>query len=111
MPKCTPIFLLSLLCFALQLSGQNLVTNPGFESKYKCPTDRSEIVYLPIYMDFPTALDWVSPTNTTPDYFNTCGTNPDVKLPDLTLDGYHKPHSGDGCAGISMISSHLYNQI
>ena len=30
-----------------------------------------------------------------------------MKLPDLSIDGYHKPRSGDACAGIAMISSHV----
>ncbi len=109
MLKFITIFLLSLSCYMQQGLCQNLVTNPGFEQKYKCPTERSQIIYLPIYMDFPTALDWVSPVNTTPDYFNTCADNPVVKLPFLTLDGYHKPHSGDGCAGINVFAGRPLN--
>ncbi|MFI5196854.1 MAG: hypothetical protein ACHQD8_07170, partial [Chitinophagales bacterium] len=106
MPKYIPISLFSLLCYTSQVFAQNLVTNPGFELKYKCPNARSEIIYLPLYRDFPTALDWVSPLNTTPDYFNRCATDPEVKLPNLSLDGYHQPHSGDACAGISMFAGH-----
>lgn len=101
------VFILSLLCHIHDAYGQNLVTNPGFEEKYKCPESRSEIIYLPIYNSFPSALDWVSPVNTTPDYFNTCAAeSSDVKLPYLILDGYHKAHNGEACAGISMFSGH-----
>jgi len=102
-----PRYTLILLCLFFGngiVIGQNLVTNPGFEKKHQCPNDRGEIFVLPGYVGFPTATDWVSPVNTTPDYFNTCGTNTAVKLPDLSLDGYHEAHSGDACAGISIIS-------
>ena len=108
MIKHIPISLFCVLCYASQVFGQNLVTNPGFESNYKCPNARSEIIYLPVYKWFPTVLDWVSPLNTTPDYFNRCATNPEVKLPNLTLDGYHEPHSGDACAGIAMFAGHPF---
>ena len=106
MKKYIPIFLFCLF-YCLQASGQNLVTNPGFEEKYKCPSDRSTIIYLPIYRDFPSALDWVSPLNTTPDYFNRCASAATVRLPYLSIDGYHEPHSGDACAGISMFSGNV----
>ena len=89
-----------------QAMAQNLVTNPGFEEKYKCPEGRSEIIYLPIYSSFPSVLDWVSPLNSTPDYFNRCSINPQVRLPFLSVDGYHEPHSGNACAGVSMFTGH-----
>ncbi len=98
-----------LVCGALSVHAQNLVTNPGFEEKYRCPTGRSEIIYLPVYRDFPTALDWVSPMNTTPDYFNTCATNVQVRVPELSLDGYHKPHGGEAYAGISMFAGSVFH--
>ena len=109
MLKPAIIFLVSLLSFKQVLGQQNLVTNPGFEQKYKCPENRSEILVLPTYADFPSVTDWVSAVNTTPDYFNTCGTNATVRLPELTLDGYHKPHSGDGCAGINVFAGRPLN--
>ncbi|MCD6010595.1 MAG: gliding motility-associated C-terminal protein [Flavipsychrobacter sp.] len=101
--------LLVLLLFSPQVYCQNLVTNPGFELKYKCPNDRGQINYSPRYDNFHTALDWVSPTTTTPDYFHRCATNDMVKLPDLSIDGYHEPRGGDACAGICMFSGHPMN--
>ena len=84
--------------------GQNLVTNPGFESKNNCPTGRSQILASLFYNDFPTAIDWISPLNTSPDYFHRCGTDPTVKVPYLSADGFHEPHGGSAYAGISMFA-------
>jgi gliding motility-associated-like protein len=100
MNKCGPLFLfLAFVCNAAYC--QNLVTNPGFEEYNHCPDSRSEITASPGYDTFTTALDWIDPTNTTPDYFNRCGTDSAVRLPYLTLDGYHEPRTGNGCAGFS----------
>jgi len=98
----TSVFLFILLSQAGK--AQNLVTNPGFEQKNHCPTGRGEVSYTPYYDYFATVLDWVSPLNTTPDYFNRCGTDSSITIPHLTFDGYHEPHSGDAFAGISMFT-------
>jgi len=107
MLRYIPIFLICVASPGL-ITAQNLVTNPGFEELYKCPNGRGEIIPLPIYRDFPTVLDWISPLNTSPDYFNTCATDQEVKLPNTSLDGYHHAHGGDGCAGISMFTGKPY---
>ena len=104
MLKYLPILL---LCVSLPAHAQNLITNPGFEKKYKCPTGRSEVAYLPIYYGFPTVLDWVSPTNSSPDYFNECATSAEVRVPELSLDGFHKPHNGEAYAGIAMFAGSI----
>jgi len=96
----------ALVIGGLQVSAQNLVTNPGFELKNKCPVDRSEIAYTPNYDFFGTVLDWVSPLNTSPDYFNRCGVDSTVRIPYLAFDGFHEPRHGDAFAGISMYSGH-----
>ncbi len=101
------ILILSLV-YSNLIYGQNLVKNPGFELKNACPTDRGQINYCPAYNHFQTAIEWVSPLNTTPDYFNRCGTASTIKLPNLLIDGYHEPHSGDACAGITMFSGAVY---
>jgi len=86
-------------------AAQNLVPNPGFELYNTCPQARSGIVFSETYSDFPTAAWWVSALwNTTPDYYNTCATNPLVTLPYNTYNDYQQPHGGNACAGISMFS-------
>ncbi len=108
MNRCllTLILIVTLIC-GFRARAQNLVTNPGFESKNHCPTGRGQIDHTPYYDYFYSVTDWVSPTNTTPDYFNRCGTDSGVTVPYLAFDGYHEPHGGDAFAGISMISSRL----
>lgn len=87
------------------VAAQNLVPNPGFEVYNNCPPDRSAIAYSPDYTLFPTALSWVSAlSNTTPDYYNSCATNPLVQLPFNTYNGYQEPHGGNACAGIAVAS-------
>lgn len=98
-----------ILCFltCTMCKGQNMVPNPGFELYNNCPQARSGIVFSGTYTDFPTALWWVSALwNTTPDYYNTCATNPLVTLPYNTYNDYQQPHGGDACAGISMFSGY-----
>ena len=98
-------FCILLMFYCSVATAQNLVPNPGFEDYNNCPTDRSEIVYSPGYDSFPTAKYWVSPLSaTTPDYYNTCATNPLVSVPYNTYNGYRQPHSGNAYAGISMFS-------
>src|SRR5688572_2216175 len=85
--------------------AQNLVPNPGFEVYNNCPPDRSAIAYSPDYTSFPTAVAWVSAlSNTTPDYYNTCATNPLVQLPFNTYNGYQEAHGGNAYAGIAVAS-------
>ena len=103
------LFLLVILSGSYTLSAQNLVTNPGFERKNHCPRARGQISYTPFYDYFETVLDWVSPLNTSPDYFSRCGTDSSVRVPNLSFDGYHQPHSGDAFAGISMYTGFPHN--
>ncbi len=105
MSKRTIISVLApVLLYALPALGQNLVTNPGFETKNHCPKSRGEISHTPYYDYFYSVTDWVSPLNTSPDYFNRCGIDSAVTIPYLAYDGYHEPHSGDAFAGISMFT-------
>ena len=98
------IFLVTFALVCSPVSGQNLVTNPGFELLNNCPTGRSQIEVSPNYDYFPTALDWISPINTTPDYFSKCGTDSSIKIPYLRYDGFHEPRNGQACAGIAVFS-------
>jgi gliding motility-associated-like protein len=107
MNKRISLFLLMLpILNTLPAAGQNLVTNPGFELKNHCPKSRGEVAYTPYYDYFYSVIDWVSPLNTSPDYFNRCGTDSAVTVPYLAVDGYHEPHGGDAFAGISMFTGY-----
>lgn len=108
MPRYALILIILIRCCSNSF-GQNMVTNPGFESYNHCPSARGQITASPLYDTFTTVTDWVDPTLTTPDYFNRCGTDATVRLPFLKLDGYHEPRTGNGCAGISVFSGNLLN--
>ena len=97
----TILVLMSALLSGISVQAQNLVTNPGFELKNHCPSDRSEIDGIETNF-FPTVLDWACPVNTTPDYFNRCGTDSTIKVPNLAYDGFHEPHSGDAILSVSL---------
>jgi len=99
-----PILFILFIFWHNYVHSQNLITNPGFELYNNCPTGRGQILMSPGYDSFLTAIDWIDPTNTSPDYFNRCGTDSSVKLPYLSIDGYHEPHGGDACAGIALFS-------
>ena len=101
------IILIAMLLLSSGAIGQNLVPNPGFELYNDCPKARGTIYYLPDYQNFPTVTDWVSPLkNTTPDYYNTCASDPLVTLPKNTYNDYQQPHGGNACAGFSMFSGY-----
>ncbi len=87
------------------VSGQNLVPNPSFENYNGCPANFSSIDYSPNYTAFSTVKDWVSPVQTTPDYFNTCaGTT--YRFPGETFGipyntiGYQYARTGNGYVGM-----------
>lgn len=103
------LFLASAFPDWLAAQSQNLITNPGFEFYNNCPRWRGEIYSTPSYTNFVTALDWVSPVNTTPDYFNTCGRDSTVRFPYLRLDGFHEPRNGKACAGFTLFAGFPQN--
>lgn len=78
--------------------AQNLVPNPSFERFTACPNTAATIPYSPGYNNFPFVADWVSPTNTTPDFKHFCG---------FSLGGapggalsWQMPRTGNAYAGI-----------
>ncbi|HLA53512.1 MAG TPA: T9SS type A sorting domain-containing protein [Flavitalea sp.] len=85
--------LLILLLAALAGRGQNLVLNPGFEAYTSCPTAYSQI---------DRATGWVNASQSSPDYYNKCGT-PNMSVP-LNSSGYQVPHGGNAYAGIFLWS-------
>ncbi|MBL7683008.1 MAG: gliding motility-associated C-terminal domain-containing protein [Flavipsychrobacter sp.] len=91
------IGLLFALVFAYPLHAQNLVSNPGFEDYYQCPTGISGIDFT----SSPTVKDWLSAAaSTTPDYCNSCAApNSGVHVPEVTF-GHQPAHGGNAYAGI-----------
>jgi OOP family OmpA-OmpF porin len=104
MQRNISIIICLLLCCS-QLKAQNLVPNPSFEDYNNCPSSISNgypIAYSPAYHNFPTALYWVTPLITTPDYFNICDTTKQGHgVPDNSA-GFQIPHSGNAYAGMGI---------
>lgn len=86
MKNILTIFLLLIcgLCF-----GQNLVPNPSFENNSGCPFLINDITHF--------ANNWVV-YDPTPDYFNTCSTEPGLGVP-ANHAGWQYPASGDAYCG------------
>src|SRR5690606_29989558 len=85
-----------LLCICA--NAQNLVPNPGFESYLNCPSNLGQVHYYLGLSTVTTAHNWVSPTLTTPDYFNSCNLG-NAGVP-LNYRGYYPAHTGNAYAGI-----------
>ena len=90
---------ITLLILGVRISnGQiNLVPNPGFDSVTTCNFGAGGL-YQGI-VPF-----WDSPSNGSPDIFNTCCTNLGFKVPNIGY-GYQQTHSGSGFAGCSLFIS------
>jgi gliding motility-associated-like protein len=84
--------ILFLLGFALNLSGQNLVLNGGFEDLISCPLAQGGAPNSYCY-------NWYSPTKSTPDYFNTCASGW-VDVPN-NMCGYQNPRTENGYGGFA----------
>lgn len=83
--------------FALQLPTKaqvNLVPNGSFEEYDTCPENGGQIAY---------AKYWYSPTQTTPDYYNSCA--PFFYSTPMNSSGYQIPKSGRGYSGIIIYSN------
>ena len=89
-----------------RMHAQNLVPNPSFENYNTCPTSLSNIAYAPLYNNFPTVTDWVSPAvDGSPDYFNACapaGVPGSVHVP-VNFIGNRTARTGQGYTGLYMI--------
>lgn len=81
----TIIFMFSVV----NLTAQNLIPNPSFEHKKRCPKKLSMTRLL---------KHWYSPTQATPDYYNKCSKK-NNGIP-LNYSGSQEPYEGDGYAGI-----------
>ena len=82
------IIALTLICSAV--FGQNLVSNPSFEEYSNCPTDLGQVE---------NSNGWFS-ARLTPDYFNSCSTNPESSVPD-NYWGNQAAFSGSAYAGFT----------
>ncbi len=88
------LVLVLFVAIANQLHSQNLVLNPGFETKGKTEF----LGYGSDFFQFFAVNDWITPTQGTSDYFFKTSTGFN-----LTLDGYGgkvNPYEGDAFAGI-----------
>lgn len=89
--NCYWLILLLVIAVENTLTAQNLVPNPGFEKKSACPGPMSGLNLVE---------DWFSPTNTTPDYFNSCSVMPLITGVPLNSSGYQTAKDGDAYCGI-----------
>lgn len=71
------------------VAAQNLVPNPGFETYTICPSFLSEIEL---------ATPWISATEATPDYFNSCASTFLIDVP-TNFGGYQPSLNGGAYAG------------
>lgn len=89
------ILLISNISFA-----QNLVPNPGFEMYDTCPNTVGQFNFT---------TNWNILYNS-PDYYNSCCTNPLVSVP-YNMLGYQYADSGNAYAGFWCYSDPLYREI
>lgn len=88
---------IGLICVLGQ--SQNLVKNPSFEAKNKCPDD-----YGTLNID---VKHWKIPSLGTTDYFSTCST----KLPtEDNFIGSQRPFEGDSYAGMYLYAPQDYRE-
>ncbi len=82
------VFVLCGLFFLSQ--AQNLVPNPSFEFFVSCPNNQDQLFK---------ATPWLSPTGTTPDYYNAC-TSSIVSVP-TNWYGFQNARTGSAYAGFA----------
>ncbi len=80
----------------------NLVPNSGFENVTNCTTG-----WGGVYLGY--AMPWDSPTNGTPDYFNTCISSSNGSSLPYNLFGFQNAHSGNGYANIVSFAPSVNN--
>jgi hypothetical protein len=85
-------YIILLFLFPLFSNAQNLISNGDMELYTNCPTTFSQ---------FNLDSNWINPTNSSPDYFNSCSFAIDVHIPGNNY-GYQPAHSGNGYAGAIM---------
>lgn len=89
------------LC-ALSLSAQvNLVENSGFESHLHCPSDVMNGNLMSYCL-----IDWNTPTQGSPDYYNTCAIGNGYNTQETNPYGPQYPLGGDGYVGVYAFSKY-----
>ncbi len=86
-----------LIWITLNLSGQNLVRNPGFENNSGCPETGGEIHLV---------SRWFSANTGTPDYFNDCSSKMEYGT-EFNRKGGQVARSGKAYVGLQ---AHLLNK-
>lgn len=91
MKNPTIFIVTALLLLSIQLMGQNIIPNAGFEHKNDCPSKKSHFATL--------SKGWTNPTKGTPDYYHPCGSEK-YKTPKNQY-GIKKPYHGDAYVGLN----------
>ena len=88
--KCCGVLILLFAC-AVNVNGQNLVPNPGFEHYKHLPCEQG-LYFMEALLE-----DWIQPIPTTPDYWNSLA-EPDCLLNPTIVDD--SARTGNGMIGI-----------
>ena len=93
-------FLLCLIYIFIfsKTQSQNLVPNPSFENYSTCPNSTAQIHLV---------SSWVSPSNGSPDYFNSCATNTFCDVPS-NFFGTQVPRTGNAYTQIVTYPSAIF---
>lgn len=91
------------MVFSLQITAQNLVTNPDFEQFRTCPGKANDKLKAK-YQLIPR---WYTVSAASPDYFNSCSKSKKVGVP-VNFAGEMEPHSGNGYIGLILKANHNY---
>jgi gliding motility-associated-like protein len=83
------LYLFLLTISGLSYSQTNLIPNSSFETNTSCPNSTGQIYYAP---------PWISPTLSSPDYYNACSTG-SWSVPN-NLFGSENAHSGIAYVGL-----------
>lgn len=98
------ILLYTLLLFSTNLIvGQNLITNPGFETYSICPNGYN------VTSDKELVPGWLIPSPGTSDYFNRCDKTGRSSVPKNAM-GYMEAKEGNAYAGIILSDFALYEK-
>lgn len=87
-----------LFFFSIKIYSQNLVPNYSFEDTLHCPTNPSQINFVP---------PWFTPTTGTPDYFNECSVTSGI--PNAN-GGYQYAKTGKAHAGCILFAFSSYRE-
>ena len=88
------VVIVTILCVAISMSAQNLVSNGSFETKSYCPSNFNQ-------QSLNTIAGWWQATDGTPDYFHSCSDK--VGVPNNVF-GQQAAKDGDGYAGLVTFS-------